>query len=231
MTLVDELKKETHGEIEATKSYRNLAIRLRDAGHHSEGNMVDGIADDEDRHANLLMTLTNSVLSEHGFEKKEYHYWEVHNNVTGEILQKATPFKTIVGAAIDARRTVDTQFEEFGDASLAIKVYNEEPDQRSGLAQPEYTESYRVGSPFRQSVEKTLDRISQPLTLKEDRTVPKTYGDWVSLGSDIKEKAGIDDFGTTTQVNTALQHIYDEGEKAEQSKRWLIEKAGELGIT
>lgn len=65
---------------------------------------------------------------------------------------------------------------------------------------------------------------------KEPIPVPQTYGDWVSLAMDIKQKAGIDDFETTASVNEHLENIYSEEPSAEDSKRWLVEKAGELGI-
>lgn len=56
---------------------------------------------------------------------------------------------------------------------------------------------------------------------------PKTYGDWLNLGIDIKEK----DPSTQTGVNKALSVIIgqDEGD-VDAAKRWLLEKAGELGI-
>ncbi len=66
-----------------------------------------------------------------------------------------------------------------------------------------------------------------------DRPVPQTYGDWVNLGVDIKEKAGIDDFVTTADVNTHLGRIDREDEDptaAQQSKMWLTRKAQVLGI-
>ncbi len=67
-----------------------------------------------------------------------------------------------------------------------------------------------------------------------DRPVPQTYGDWVNLGMDIKEKAGINDFKTTAEVNEHLYRIYkeeEEPETAQVSKMWLTRKAGELGVT
>ncbi|MBA7701647.1 hypothetical protein ES703_110390 [subsurface metagenome] len=66
------------------------------------------------------------------------------------------------------------------------------------------------------------------------RPFPKTYGDWVNLGMDIKETAGIDDFETTADVNRHLEHIYKEEETdpgvVRESKMWLTRKAGELGV-
>jgi len=57
---------------------------------------------------------------------------------------------------------------------------------------------------------------------------PKTREDWTNLGIDIKEK----DPSLSNEVNDALTKIY-EGTPgaANESKRWLTQKAGELGIT
>ena len=82
-------------------------------------------------------------------------------------------------------------------------------------------------SPERRRAEEVLGRISQPLGV-EDRLFPKTYGDWVNLGEAIKDKFGIDDFETTTQVNKHLYNIYEENQNpsaAQESKRWLMQKA------
>lgn len=143
MTLEEELREEARGELRAAVGYRDLATRLRIAGHHSEGNLVDSIADEEDKHANLLMTLANSIMA-----KQE-----------PEVL-------------------------ELGEKMVEIPL----------------------GRPF-----------------------PQTYGDWVNLAMDIKEKYPGDAF-TRAWTNKALQHIADEDELADESKRWLMNKASELGI-
>lgn len=62
--------------------------------------------------------------------------------------------------------------------------------------------------------------------------VPKTYGDWVDLAEDIKAKYP-DDPVMRANVNYFLQQIAQEAEdsrKAEESRRWFIKIAGELGI-
>jgi len=55
------------------------------------------------------------------------------------------------------------------------------------------------------------------------------YGDWVDLAEDIKSKYP-DDPVMRASVNYQLQHIAEETEEAEEAKRWLMQKAGELGI-
>lgn len=59
------------------------------------------------------------------------------------------------------------------------------------------------------------------------RLFPKTYGDWADLGMDIKEK----DSSLSGEVNDALTKIYGEAPDADGAKRWLVGKAGELGVT
>ncbi len=61
-----------------------------------------------------------------------------------------------------------------------------------------------------------------------DRKFPKTYDGWVELALDIKEKMPP---GAWSIVNNLLQVIEEGGPEAEEAKRWLIAKAGELGIT
>jgi len=146
MTLIDELREEARGEIEATKGYRNLASRLRAAGHYSEGNLVDSVADDEDRHANLLMTLANSIMAK------------------------------------------------------------QEPEE------------IKLGE----------EMIEIPL----GRSFPETYGDWVNLAEDIKDKYP-DDPVMRASVNYQLGYIAEEDEypeEAQEAKRWLTKQAGKLQI-
>ncbi len=80
----------------------------------------------------------------------------------------------------------------------------------------------------REEIKLSEEMIEVPL----GRSVPQTYNDWVNLGLDIKEKAGIDDYAITAKVNGHLSHIYEEEDSAiaQESKMWLVRKAGELGI-
>ncbi len=161
---------------------------------------------------------------------EEAHYWEVTNMVRGEIMQESISYRTIAEAVSEAQFVMNTKYAHFGDEHLVIKIFDKHPGERAGLTlEPEYTESYWREGPAKDAQE-VLGRISEPL----DRPFPKTYGDWVDLGMSIKEKAGISDFETTTLVNRHLINIYDEEQDpgiAQESKRWLTNKAGELGIT
>ena len=58
---------------------------------------------------------------------------------------------------------------------------------------------------------------------------PQTYSDWVNLAEDIKQKMPTESWYI---VNDLLQVIsQEEGPVAEEAKRWLMRKAGELGIS
>lgn len=59
------------------------------------------------------------------------------------------------------------------------------------------------------------------------RPFPKTFGDWVDLAEAIKEK----DQSLSPDVNENLGYIFTEDPaQSEDAKRWLVGKAGELGI-
>lgn len=85
-----------------------------------------------------------------------------------------------------------------------------------------------------ESIEKLLKReLIQLESIGEEtvyeqpsRTFPQTQGDWINLAADIKEK----DPGSIFMVNAAMCDITEETGFAEEQKRWLMQKAGELGI-
>ncbi len=60
------------------------------------------------------------------------------------------------------------------------------------------------------------------------RPVPQTYGDWVNLAEDIKDKVDTPEYAEINHHLCVIQGI-TEGD-AEYSKRWLTRIAGELGI-
>lgn len=74
---------------------------------------------------------------------------------------------------------------------------------------------------------KTLSTLWTPGSTELPRLFPKTYGDWADLGMDIKEK----DSSLSGEVNDALTKIYEEAPGADDAKRWLVRKTGELGVT
>ncbi len=90
----------------------------------------------------------------------------------------------------------------------------------------------QVSSSYDQlDIDTVTKRITEALGERESssRPFPKTYGDWVDLAMSIKEKDTT--LGNAAWVNMALQHISDEDTDAEDSKRWLVDKAKEVGVT
>lgn len=128
--------------------------------------------------------------------------------------------------------------EEYGDA----QKYNEWADEadRAGLtetanalrqiAADETRHRYKLKELSVLSPETEEIQLSgRMIEVKLERPFPQTYGDWVNLAENIKERYP-DDPVMRASVNYQLQHIAEETELAEEAKRWLMQKAGELGI-
>lgn len=223
-------------EEKARDVYFDMAKEADEAGMYQTARNLRSIAADEARHHMVLQQMYQSpelgpmrelpadeirlsgrmVEYKIGEEPTEGHYWEVTNMATGEILQSGKRYELIGYAVRDAKKELRRGYQHYGDDHLVIKVFDKSPDERAGLTlEPEYSESFWV---------KPEAGPPRP----PSRPFPQSYGDWVSLGMDIKEKDPT--VGTAAWVNMALQHIADNDEDAEQSKRWLVDKAGELGI-
>ena len=63
-----------------------------------------------------------------------------------------------------------------------------------------------------------------------DRPVPQTYMDWVDLAEDIKQKMPPESWYIINNLLLVISQE-EEGPVAEEAKRWLVTKAGELGIS
>lgn len=80
------------------------------------------------------------------------------------------------------------------------------------------------------ALEQVVKQLSYIAALPEaelKRPFPQTYDDWADLGIDIQAE----DPTIADEVYTRLNHIYTKTPEAEDAKRWLIQKAGELGVT
>ncbi len=146
MTLDEELMQRARDEIRDRDNYHELAERLKAAGLPGGADTVESIASDENRHADRLMEISNSVLA-----------------------KGVTPFP-------DRGLITDTGFAS-----------------------------------------------------NHDRLFPQNYGDWVNLAEAIKERYP-DDPVMRASVNYQLQQVAEESVEAAEARRWLAEKAGELGI-
>jgi len=89
-----------------------------------------------------------------------------------------------------------------------------------GIAEDEHKHSQLLGQIVR--------RLSwAPESAKLQRPYPQTYGQWADLGADIKET----DPNLSDEVNDALCKIAAEEPGMDDAQRFLVNKAGELGIT
>lgn len=100
-----------------------------------------------------------------------------------------------------------------------------------GIAQDEHRHSVLLRS-IVDSLESSSDGIQLggpmieiPIEPK-GRPFPETYGDWVNVGMDIKQA----DPSLSFMVNAALSDIEGGTEHADEQKRWLADKARELGV-
>ena len=103
--------------------------------------------------------------------------------------------------------------------------------------EPELTKEEKESRRVVERAHEFLDRISQPLDIEslQGRPFPQTYGDWVSLAEDIKGRCQGEP-ATIATVNYQLNTILgaEQGTEtpgaAEEAKRWLVNKAAELGL-
>lgn len=160
------------------------------------------------------------------------YYWEATNMAIGEIAQSSTERESLTAAVQDARNTLDKDFRHWKNNHVVIKVFTQSPGERYGLTyEPVHTESFWVSeyrpSEFIGGVGYVGQRVRYGMyETPSSRPFPQTYGDWVNLAEDIKAK----DPSVAFMVNAALEDISNETEYADPQKRWLVNKAGELGI-
>jgi len=85
--------------------------------------------------------------------------------------------------------------------------------------------------PAREPVVEEIKLGGKMIEVPLGRPFPQTYMDWVNLAEDIKDRVG-EDLPDYYEANRQLGIIstLEEG-NPEEAKRWLTEKAGELGIT
>lgn len=91
-----------------------------------------------------------------------------------------------------------------------------------GIAEDEQKHSLLL-----RQIVKQLSWISESGPVELQRPFPQTYDDWADLGIDI----GAKDPSIKDAVYRALTKIYEGTPDADEAKRWLVNKAGELGVT
>lgn len=220
MPLEGELVNKSLEERRSRDEYRELAAKLRAQGYLSEGNLVDAIADDENKHSSVLMTLVGSIEGKKGVdeaarrEEEGPFHWNITDQDTLKVSKSPTGYRRVIDAEEGARSFIVSDLDPVG-GKYKVEVFD------------------RYGN-----VVKTF--LPVPYGPPEERPFPKTYGDWVSLAEDIKTKYP-DDPVMRASVNHQLHQIMRETEEvpgegeervraAQEARRWMTEKAGELGI-
>lgn len=99
----------------------------------------------------------------------------------------------------------------------------------------ELTGKGETGIEYTERMEYALGHRRPSRTDQPKLLFPKTYGDWVELAERMKTESGNDPAYNAT-INYQLQTISGEGSTetpgaVANAKRWLVQKAGELGIT
>ncbi len=232
MALEDEIKRAEEEEMQSQEMYGMMAIDAERMGQHDMARMMREVAGDEGRHAMMM----RSMISGGGITGVSY-YWEVSNMVTGKWMEYYKEYPTQDQALQAAKDIYADTYPDAVNQHLVIKIFSKSPEARAGLTyEPEITKSYWISGEktYQQIAEEQHYGMPQGYMPEGHRPFPQTYGDWVSLGENIKTKAGIDDFKTTAEVNEHLYHIYKEEQDpatAQVAKRWLAGKAAELGVS
>lgn len=184
MVLEDKLKEAIEEEEQAYLDYMEMAYDAKQLGMHDVSGMLKDIADDEERHAELIRRMHKSMVSER--EKPE----------------------------------------EIKLGGMYVCAYCGE-EIKEGIAH------YCPGADAEREARGEIELSGEMIEVPIGRSFPETYSRWVEIGMDIKEKAGIDDYATTAQVNEHLYHICKEEEdpvQAQEAKRALTRLAGKFGV-
>ena len=236
MSLTENIEEQAEEEAKAYLMYSSLAEEAEDKGLSDIAGKLWQIANDEWRHSEMLKRMNIQIHTQmhkrmhpqtDTSQPAQGYYWGVTNMANGNIMEYDTVYTSVNDAVRAAKDIYADTYPYTEGQRLVINIYDKPPSERTvGTHTPVHTELYQIGGAAGNALE-TLDRISEPLTIKSDRPFPETYNDWVSLAMDIKEKM---DPVAWTVVNGLLQVVEEGGPEAEEAKRWLVKKAKELGI-
>lgn len=210
---IENLKDRIQEEKSAATDYSLLAFEARGYGLSGNVRVLTQIAEDEERHAEELegivrgLEVTLETALELATEEQPYS-WRVTNIGTGEMYDSTEEYVSVLDAEGGGRSFVATELRRmYVPRGYRLQVLN------------------RWGE-----VVHTVAPAPGEVVERPPRPFPQTYGDWVNLGMDIKEKSP--DITTVAEVNKALISIAeDKPGVAEDAMRYLVQKAGELGIS
>jgi len=134
--------------------------------------------------------------------------------------------------------SLDTLIEDLRkqipDESAASAEYNNLAAVAYNLAFGGVSSTLRDMAADEERHRENLIRMIEELTrirevMPKHRPFPRSYADWADLGTDIRVRDK--DPVLADKINEFLTQIYEEMPGADDAKRWLVQKAGELGIT
>ncbi len=220
MDYVDRLRKAGKEETEAYLQYSRLADDAEEAGDYSSAQQIRIMADQELEHSRMITRMLASFFSPERKRAKEVlgrisepmgggFKWAIKSWKTGEEHWGTSIHPSAEEARKSGEQYVETDLvgQPVEDRGFLISILDKDGYMvaKGKFYVPSWRGPSQVGRPF-----------------------PETYGDWVNLAEDIKAKLP-DDPATRACVNFQLQHIA-EREDEDEAKRWLVNKAGKLGI-
>lgn len=151
----------------------------------------------------------------------------------------------ISGAPPERPRNLYTALAYYDEDFVDYRYYDHRPAQSDIAALPDFFAPKRINrvivtGPYNYSAAWNLTAkgwriVKEPAWGEKlgsgelHKPFPITYGDWVNLAEDIKASRP-DDAQLWSTVNDRLNAILYETGNIDTAKRWLVEKAGELGI-
>ena len=248
MTSMDDMHRMMHDEQESHDEYMRRAVAARDEGNWEMGSMFEKIAHDEAQH----VTDMSHMVEQMGGEKAPFYpsmptsvpameyYWAVQDRTSGEKTTDGTRYDYTNVATAAARKYITEDLavrEDILGHDIDIEVYISAPDVRGfTIGDPFHTEKYihLETTPLYPSMPTSLlGGAGMPMYIPGTggkHPVPTTYGMWIDLSEDIKDKYPLDS-PERAEVNFQLGILLElEEGRPDDAKRWLVNKAGEVGI-
>ena len=130
MTLYEQLLQESNEETSASVKYMRLARELKNAGYINQGTMIEQIADDESRHANILSAMAHTISREEGKLEEPFGSCpsgeaKVVFDRMGQPLKIDTPFPETYGDWVDIAEKIKERMPEEGVKTIVNSLLQE----------------------------------------------------------------------------------------------------------
>ncbi len=235
----DDIRRAINDEEQGMAGYMVLAARARNAGDTESSLEFEDMAKDEMRHKDMLQAMEGRMSKTESMPAMEY-YWAVEDRTSGEKTTDGTRYNHTSIAVAAARKYITEDLavrEDILGHDIDIEVYISAPDVRGfTIGDPFHTEKYihLETTPLYPSMPTSLlGGAGMPMYIPGTggkHPVPTTYGMWIDLSEDIKDKYPLDS-PERAEVNFQLGILLElEEGRPDDAKRWLVNKAGEVGI-